>query len=155
MLRESFHRTKHAPNEPTTMYAGEIGFKLSNGRLPWSTLEGDVQKKGYTIINWPHGVDRDREKGISGLSAEDAYKLYDALFVDDHRIRFVRCEGKLPCYQFLNRLSDSASNNNGITLLAVASGSDKHRESNCSSSGKQSMFRVTTAEEYPNKRRRM
>ena len=51
MLRESFHRTKHAPNEPTTMYAGEIGFKLSNGRLPWSTLEGDVQKKGYTIIN--------------------------------------------------------------------------------------------------------
>ena len=49
------------------------------------------------IINWPHDVDRDREKGISGLNAEDAYKLYDALFVDNYRIRFVRCEGKLPC----------------------------------------------------------
>ena len=97
MLRESSHRMKYTPSELTIMYAGEIGFKLSNGRLPWSTLEGDLEKKGYMIINWPHDVDRDREKGISGLNAEDAYKLYDALFVDNYRIRFVRCEGKLPC----------------------------------------------------------
>ena len=83
-------------NQSTTVHTGDIGFKLSNGRLPWSTLEGDLQKRGYTIFDWPHGVDRDREKGISGLSAEDAYKLYDALFVDDDRIRFVRCEGELP-----------------------------------------------------------
>ena len=83
-------------NQSTTVHTGDIGFKLSNGRLPWSTLEGDLQKRGYTIFDWLHGVDRDREKGISGLSAEGAYKLYDALFVDDDRIRFVRCEGELP-----------------------------------------------------------
>ena len=59
------------------------------------------------------------------------------------------------CYQFLNHLSDSASNNDGVTLLAAASGSDRPRESNYSSAGKQSRFRVTTAEEYPSKRRRM
>ncbi|KAF8553700.1 WD40 repeat-like protein [Imleria badia] len=70
----------------------EIGFKLSKGRLPWSTLERDLQTKGYTIVNWPQGVDRDRDKGVSGLSAEDADKLYDALFVHDRRIRLVRCE---------------------------------------------------------------
>ncbi|KAF8553719.1 WD40 repeat-like protein [Imleria badia] len=121
----------------------EIGFKLSNGRLPWSTLEGDLLKRGYMIVNWPQGVDRDRDKGVSGISAEDADKLYDALFVDDDRIQFVRCE-------------KFASSTDGVTSLAVASGSDGPRESNYSSAGKQlSRFRVTTAEEYPNKRRRV
>ncbi|KAN0081695.1 hypothetical protein V8E55_009319 [Tylopilus felleus] len=67
----------------------EIGFKLSNGRLPWSTLEGDLRKKGYMIVHWPEGVVRDRDKGVSGLSAEDADKLHDALFADAHRLRFV------------------------------------------------------------------
>ena len=70
---------------------GEIGFKLANGRLPWSTLDGDLQRKGYMIVNWPQGVVRDKDKGISGLSAEDADKLHDALFVDERRIRFVPC----------------------------------------------------------------
>ncbi|KAG6379814.1 hypothetical protein JVT61DRAFT_10361 [Boletus reticuloceps] len=52
------------------MFTGEIDFKLSNSRLPWSTLKGDLWKKGYTILNWLHGIVRDRDKGISGLSAE-------------------------------------------------------------------------------------
>ena len=86
---------KDVHNQSTAMYTGEIGFKLSNGRLPWSTLDGDLQRKGYMIVNWPQGVLRDRDKGVSGLSAEDADKLHDALFVDERRIRFVPCgEGK-------------------------------------------------------------
>ena len=91
MLRESFHHIKRMLDQSTTMFAGEIGFKLSNGRLLWSTLDGDLQRKGYMIVNWPQGVVRDRDKGISGLSAEDADKLHDALFVDERRIRFVPC----------------------------------------------------------------
>ena len=94
MLRESFHHIKRVLNH-STMYTGEIGFKLSNGRLPWSTLDGDLRRKGYMIVNWPQGVVRDRDRGISGLSAEDADKLHDALFVDERRIHFVPCgEGK-------------------------------------------------------------
>ncbi|KAF8546094.1 hypothetical protein OG21DRAFT_1491587 [Imleria badia] len=120
----------------------EIGFRLSNGRLPWSTLEGDLRKKGYTIVNWPQGVNRERDKGVFGISAEDADKLYDALFVGDHWIRFVRCE-------------ESACNDDGVTTLTAASGSDGPREHSHSSGGKQSRFRVTTAAEYPNKRRRV
>ncbi|KAF8553705.1 hypothetical protein OG21DRAFT_1199952 [Imleria badia] len=122
----------------------EIGFKLSNGRLPWSTLEGDPRKKGYMIVNWPQGVGRDRDKGVSGLSAEDADKLHDALFVDDRRLRFVPFE-------------KSTYHNDRVTSLAVVSGSDGHIrvESNRSNTGKQSRFRVTTVEEYPNKRRRL
>ena len=47
------------------------------------------------IVNWPQGVFRDRDKGVSGLSAGDADKLCDALFVDEWRIGFVPCgEGK-------------------------------------------------------------
>ena len=109
----------------STVYAGEIGFKLSNGRLPWSTLEGGLQKKGYMIVDWPRGVDRDREKGISDLSAEDTYKLYDALFGDDDQIRFVRCEGMLPSIYGTpasQRLSGYAGNNDAATSLAVALG---------------------------------
>ena len=89
MLRESFHHMRPMLNRSATLYTGEIGFKLSNGRLPWSTLDRDLCRKGYTIVNWPQGVFRDRDKGVSGLSAEDTDKLHDALFVDERRIRFV------------------------------------------------------------------
>ena len=95
MLRESVHHMKHVLDQLTTMYTGEIGFGLSNGRLPWTTLGEDLRRRGYMIVNWPHGVFRDRDKGVSGLSAEDADKLQDALFVDEQRIRFIPCrEGK-------------------------------------------------------------
>ena len=47
------------------------------------------------VLDWPQGVVRDRDKGISGMSAEDTDKLYDALFVDEYRLQFVpRGEGK-------------------------------------------------------------
>jgi len=120
----------------------DVGFKLSNGRLPWSTLGVDLQKKGYIIINWPQGVVRDRDKGISGLSAEDADKLHDALFVDEHRLRFIRCDG----------------NNEAGVSMAVASGSDRRPECDrgcIPSVQRQARFRVTTAEAYPRKKRRM
>ena len=72
------------------------------------------------IVNWPQGVVRDRDKGMSGLSAEDVDKLHDAIFVDERRIRFVPCG-----------------------------------ESDRSTAGKQARFRVTTAEAYPHKKRRV
>ncbi|KAI9573319.1 WD40-repeat-containing domain protein [Boletus coccyginus] len=120
----------------------KVGFKLSNGRLPWSTLEGDLWKKGYMIVNWPQGVVRDRDKGVSGLSAEDADKLHDALFVGEQRLQFVP-------------FGDESAHNNDVTSLAVASGSDRPRGSNRSMLGKQPRFRVTTAEAYPHKKRRV
>jgi len=126
----------------------EIGFKLFNGRLPWSTLDRDLRKKGYIIINWPNGVVRDRDKGVSGLSAEDTDRLHDALFVDKRRIQFVSC-GEEP-----------ASSNDGATSLAVALGTDRPRDSDRSTTGKQQRFKVTTAATYiehsrPQKRRRI
>lgn len=51
------------------------------------------------IVNWPQGVIRDRDKGVSGLSAEDVDKLHGALFVDEQRIQFVPCgDGKFSIY---------------------------------------------------------
>jgi len=47
------------------------------------------------IVNWPQGIVRDRDKGVAGLSAEDANKLHDALFVDEQQLQFVPCgEGR-------------------------------------------------------------
>ncbi|KAF8447292.1 hypothetical protein L210DRAFT_3525623 [Boletus edulis BED1] len=137
----------------------EIGFKLSNGRLPWSTLEGDLSKKGYTILNWPHGVVRDRDKGISGLSAEDTDRLHDALFVDEQHIQFIPCgEGKIMTI-YDSTIQKPASNSDGATSLVVALGTDRPRDSGRSTTGKQQRFKVTTAAAFiehprPRKRRR-
>ena len=140
---------------------GEIGFKLSNGRLPWSTLEGDLQKKGYVVVNWPQGVVRDRDKGISGLSAEDTDKLHDALFVDEHRLQFVpRVESKLITIIWPNYGLPSPGSTDSVSSLAVASSSYRSRENEHSMVIKQAKFRVTTSEAYAghshsNKRRRV
>ena len=141
------------------MYTGDVGFKLSNGRLPWSTLGADLQKKGYIIINWPQGVVRDRDKGVSGLSAEDADKLHDALFVDEHRLRFIRCDGRFSnIYGLTKLLIVSAGNNEAGVSMAVASGSDRRPECDRAyirSVQRQTKFRVMTAEAYPRKKRRI
>jgi hypothetical protein len=144
------------------MCTGEIGFRVSNGRLPWSTLDGDLRRKGYMVVNWPQGVVRDRDKGVSGISAEDANKLHDALFVDERRIQFVPCgEGTFSSTQgatvggLSTPLPGPAYNNDRITSLAVTADSDGPRESDRSTAGKQARFRVTTAEAYPHKRRRV
>ena len=118
-----------------------------------------MQKKGYIIINWPQGVVRDRDKGISGLSAEDADKLHDALFVDEHRLRFIRCDGRFSSiYGLTKLLAVSAGNNEAGVSMAVASGSDRRLECDRAcipSVQRQARFRVTTAEAYPRKKRRM
>ncbi|KAH0828933.1 hypothetical protein J3R83DRAFT_2357 [Lanmaoa asiatica] len=117
----------------------DIGFSVGNGWLPWSTLEGDLGKKGYMILNWPQGVFRDRDKGVSGLSAEDADKLHDALFLDRRRLQFVRCdEGKLlsmygTTIEGLLKAQPDSADNNRVTSLTHASGSDGSRESDHSS----------------------
>ncbi|KAF8426804.1 hypothetical protein L210DRAFT_230366 [Boletus edulis BED1] len=122
----------------------EIGFKLSNGRLQWSTLDADLWKKRYMIINWLHGVVRDRDKGVSGLSAEDTDRLHDALFVDERRIQFVPCG------------EESASNNDQVASSSVASNSDRACENKLSMIGKQPRFRATFIEHpRPQKRRRI
>ena len=81
----------HAFGQSTTKHIGGIGFRLPKGRLPWSTLGGDLEKKGSTLVNWLEGVLRDKDVGISGLSAEDMKELHDALFRDERRLQFVRC----------------------------------------------------------------
>ncbi|KAF8836520.1 hypothetical protein BDN67DRAFT_974062 [Paxillus ammoniavirescens] len=72
-----------------------IDFPLHNRYLPWSTLEGDLQKHGYVIINWPSGVPRENDKGIHTLSAGHVHKLYLAFTQsrDEDRPRFVRHVG--------------------------------------------------------------
>ncbi|KAF8434340.1 hypothetical protein L210DRAFT_3553692 [Boletus edulis BED1] len=120
----------------------EIGFKLSNSRLPWSTLDAYLRKKRYTIINWPHGVVRDRDKGVSGLSAEDTDRLHDALFVDERRIQFVPCG------------EESASNNDQVASSSIALSSDRALENNISMMVKQPRFRVTTAAAFIERRQK-
>ena len=89
---------KRVFSSSTTVHAGEIGFRLPRDRLPWSTLGGDLERKGYTMVNWPQGVVRDKDKGISGLSVEDADKLHDALFRSKHPLQFVwGSEGTFSC----------------------------------------------------------
>ncbi|KAI6141224.1 hypothetical protein BKA82DRAFT_22731 [Pisolithus tinctorius] len=51
--------------------------------LPWSTLEQELEKNGYALVNWPTGVHKRRNKGIHDLSAVDVNKLYDAITCTD------------------------------------------------------------------------
>ena len=55
----------------------------------WSTLEGELNKRGYTILHWPQGVFCKKDKGVYSLGAEEADKLYRALFVDEQRVQFI------------------------------------------------------------------
>ena len=93
MLRETLCRANHAFNRLTIVHAGEIGFRVPKDRLPWSTLEGELEKEGYAIHNWPQGVFRERDKGVYSLTAEEADKLYHALFSGERCLQFVRCDG--------------------------------------------------------------
>jgi len=63
---------------------------ISHGRLPWSTLESDLEKQGLALVNWPAEVPRKRNKGIYDLSAGHADKLYRAIMHPDeeHRLGF-------------------------------------------------------------------
>jgi len=86
----------HTFNSLTIVNAGEIGFRLPKDRLPWSTLEGELEKRGYIILHWPQGVIHEKDKGVYSLGAEEADKLYRALFVDELRVQFVcRDDGTL------------------------------------------------------------
>jgi len=60
---------------------------ISHGRLPWSTLESDLEKQGLGLVNWPAGVPRKRNRGIYDLSAEHADKLYRAIMHHDEEHR--------------------------------------------------------------------
>ncbi|KAI9573338.1 hypothetical protein HD554DRAFT_1173387 [Boletus coccyginus] len=81
-----------------------------------------LRETGFKLSN---GVVRDRDKGVSGLSAEDADKLHDALFIDEQRL------------QFVPRGDESAYDNEGVPSLEVGSGSDCPRESDHLTKGKQ------------------
>ncbi|KAI6148909.1 hypothetical protein BKA82DRAFT_997023 [Pisolithus tinctorius] len=61
-------------------------------RLPWSTLEQELEKNGYALVNWPTGVRKRGNKGIHDLSAVDVNKLYDAITCTDETRRLhIRC----------------------------------------------------------------
>ncbi|KAI6021091.1 hypothetical protein EDC04DRAFT_2901439 [Pisolithus marmoratus] len=70
----------------------ELG--LPYERLPWYTLEKDLEKNGYALINWPAGVLRKRgNRGIHDLSAVEVNKLYEAITCSDEtRLRICRSQ---------------------------------------------------------------
>ncbi|KAI9573272.1 WD40-repeat-containing domain protein [Boletus coccyginus] len=124
----------------------EIGFRVPKDRLPWSTLEGELEKRGYTILHWPQGVFREKDKGVYSLGAEDADKLYRALFLDERRVQFVYRDDE---------------NGQGTVSLPNMAHSDDALESHHACmplTGKPRRFRVTTQEAYsverPHKRPR-
>ena len=145
------------------MHTGEIGFRVPKDRLPWSTLEGELQKQGYTILNWPQGVVREKDKGVYSLSAEEADKLYHALFVGERGLQFIpRDDGEHMSFFIVGLLSTQSEPVEGAGSLPDASRSDRAQESHrCCMRlvSKQQRFRVMTQEGYnperAHKRRRM
>ncbi|KIJ13222.1 hypothetical protein PAXINDRAFT_13972 [Paxillus involutus ATCC 200175] len=117
----------------------EINFPLHNRYLPWSTLEGDLQKHGYEITNWPSGVPRENDKGIHTLSAGHVHKLYLALTqarVED-RPRFIR------------RVDQSTDQDQGMTPVPNGPGPKRRLGiAHNGGKGKRTKFKVTTAEYY-------
>ncbi|KIJ06592.1 hypothetical protein PAXINDRAFT_20221 [Paxillus involutus ATCC 200175] len=117
----------------------EIKFPLHNRYLPWSTLEGDLQKHGYEITNWPSGVPRENDKGIHTLSAGHVHKLYLALTqarVED-RPRFIRL------------VDQSTDQDQGMTPVHNGPGSKRRLDiAHNDGKGKRTKFKVTTAEYY-------
>ena len=158
MLREALHRTNHTFDRLTIMYAGQIGFRVPNDRLPWSALGGELEKQGYAIHNWPQGVFRKGDKGVYSLSAEEVDRLYHALFSDEQRLQFVcRHDGMfLRCTSFLSDVP--AENGERIAPLLDVAASHEGNGSSMPAAGRQPRFRVTTQEMYnaerPHKRRR-
>ena len=67
---------------------GSLNVSISHGRLPWSTLESDLEKQGIGLINWPPEVPRKPgNRGINDLSAEHADTLYRAIMNPDKENR--------------------------------------------------------------------
>ena len=67
---------------------GSFNVFISHGRLPWSTLESDLEKRGIELINWPAEVPRNRgNKGINDLSVAQADALYRAIMHPDKENR--------------------------------------------------------------------
>ncbi|KAI5986573.1 hypothetical protein EDC04DRAFT_1540139 [Pisolithus marmoratus] len=91
----------------------ELG--LPYERLPWYTLEKDLEKNGYSLINWPAGVLRKRgNRGIHDLNAVEVNKLYEAITCSDEARRLCICRSQTALtVQPVNR------------TLAVASGSKR------------------------------
>ncbi|KAI6027215.1 hypothetical protein EDC04DRAFT_3142861 [Pisolithus marmoratus] len=90
----------------------ELG--LCYERLPWYTLEKDLEKNGYSLINWPTGVVRKHgNRGIHDLSALEVNKLYEAITCPDetHRLRICRSQSALTVVpvQPVNRTPPAAS----------------------------------------------
>ena len=63
---------------------GSFNVSISHGRLPWSTLERDLEKRGIGLINWPAEVPRKHgNRGIYELSEEHADTLYHVIMHPD------------------------------------------------------------------------
>ncbi|KAI6106967.1 hypothetical protein EDD17DRAFT_1622730 [Pisolithus thermaeus] len=65
---------------------------LPSERLPWYTLEKDLEKHGCALINWPADVLRKRgNRGIHDLSAVEVNTLYEAITCPDESRRLHIC----------------------------------------------------------------
>ncbi|KAI6100439.1 hypothetical protein EDD16DRAFT_469250 [Pisolithus croceorrhizus] len=68
----------------------ELG--LPYERLPWYTLEKDLKKHGFALVNWPAGILRKRgNRGIRDLSAVEVNTLYEAITCLDESRRLRIC----------------------------------------------------------------
>ncbi|KAF9231144.1 hypothetical protein BU15DRAFT_68582 [Melanogaster broomeanus] len=117
----------------------EIRFPLRKNRLPWFTLEGDLQKHGYMLVNWPSRVPRENDKGIRSLNAAQVDRLYFSVKQgrDTDRLRFESC---------VDELTDQDEN----MIVVQNAGSSKRRAEidDHDGQGRRTRFRVTTAEYY-------
>ena len=67
---------------------GSFNVFIPHNRLPWSTLETDLENRGIRLINWPAEVPRKHgNRGINDLSAEHADTLYRAIMHPDKENR--------------------------------------------------------------------
>ncbi|KAF9233685.1 hypothetical protein BU15DRAFT_66394 [Melanogaster broomeanus] len=117
----------------------EIRFPMRKNRLPWFTLEDDLQKHGYTIVNWPSRVPRENDKGIRSLNAAQVDRLYFAVKQarDTDRLRFERC------------VDEPTDQDESVTVVQNAGSSKRRAEiDNHDGQGRRTRFRVTTAEYY-------
>ncbi|KAF9234051.1 hypothetical protein BU15DRAFT_79457 [Melanogaster broomeanus] len=118
----------------------DINFPVRHGRLPWSTLQADLEDHGYSIVNWPAEVARKGwNKGINSLNGPEVDTLYHAVMHPD----------EAQSVRFCPRASGSADDNQGSApSQAVGRLKRPSRRDGQGSTRKRTKFKITTAADF-------
>ncbi|KAF9234052.1 hypothetical protein BU15DRAFT_79458 [Melanogaster broomeanus] len=118
----------------------DINFPVRHGRLPWSTLQNDLENHGYSIVNWPAEVARKRwNKGINSLDGSEVDTLYYAVMHPDEARRV----------RFCARASGSADQGHAFTSSQGVGGSKRlSNRDDRGSTLKRIKFRIKTAADF-------